>query len=179
MQNTTKCFNCGGNGHFSRECPSKNVGTGSRPNNQGFRPQTRAPPAGPRINRDQPPRQQQPHRPRLPSQARAYALSYRQPKTEQGNHESGNLAGMGELLDTPIVVLFDTGASHSFISELCVDTLSLPAYKSEHKMMVTSPVEWVVEISRTCSNVEISMGELRLVAHNLRVMAMKDVDVIL
>ncbi|XP_047978941.1 uncharacterized protein LOC125220849 [Salvia hispanica] len=35
--NPTRCFNCGGNGHFSRECPSRNVGTGSRQNNQGFR----------------------------------------------------------------------------------------------------------------------------------------------
>ncbi|XP_042051587.1 uncharacterized protein LOC121796881 [Salvia splendens] len=133
----------------------------------------------PRMNRDQPPRQQQPHRPRLPSQDRAYALSSKQPKTEQGSHENGNLAGMGQLLDTPIVVLFDTGASHSFISELCVDTLSMPANISEHKMMVTSPVGGVIEISRTCSNVEIFMGELKLVAHNLKVMAMGNIDIIL
>ncbi|XP_042012065.1 uncharacterized protein LOC121760472 [Salvia splendens] len=152
---------------------------GLRQNNQGFRPQSRAPPAQPRVNHDQPQRQQQPRRPRLPSQARTYALSSKQPKTEQGSHENGYLTGMGEVLDTPIVVLFDTGASHSFISELCVDTLSLPVTKSEHEMMVTSPVGGVIEISRICSDIEIVMGELRLVAHNLQVMAVKDVDVIL
>ncbi|XP_047961805.1 uncharacterized protein LOC125206607 [Salvia hispanica] len=131
----------------------------------------------PRVNRDQPPRQQQTYRRRLPSQAGAYALSKKQPKIEQGSHENGNLAGMGKLLDTPIVVLFDMGASHYFISELCVDTLNLPTSKSEHKMMVTSPMVGVIEISRTCSKVEIFM--LKLVAHNLQVMAMGDIDIIL
>ncbi|XP_047943248.1 uncharacterized protein LOC125190095 [Salvia hispanica] len=111
--------------------------------------------------------------------ARAYAISQKQPKIEQGKPESGNLAGIGEILDTPIVVLFDTGASHSFISELCVHTLSLPTRKSEHRMMVSSPVGGMIEISRFCLNVEIVLGELKLVAHDLRVMAMRDVDVIL
>ncbi|XP_047961456.1 uncharacterized protein LOC125206214 [Salvia hispanica] len=175
VPNPTKCFNCGGNGQFSRECPSKNVGTGSRQNNQGFRQQPRAPPTGSGVNRDQP----QPFRPRLPAQTRAYALSQKQPRIEQGSHENGNLAGIGEILDTPIVVLFDTDASHSFISELCVHTLSLPVRQSEHRMMVSSPVEGIVEISRTCSNVEFVLGELKLVTHDLQVMAMGDIDIIL
>ncbi|XP_047965744.1 uncharacterized protein LOC125210217 [Salvia hispanica] len=106
-------------------------------------------------------------------------MSQKQPRIEQGNHESGNLAGIGEILNTPIVVFFDTGASHSFISELCVHTLSLPIRKSEHRMMVSSPVGGIVEISRFCLNVEIVLGELKLVAYELRVMAMRDVDVIL
>ena len=46
-------------------------------------------------------------------------------------------------------------------------------------MMVSLPVSGTIEISRTCSNVEIVMGELKLVAHDLQVMAMGDVDVIL
>ena len=37
----------------------------------------------------------------------------------------------------------------------------------------------MIEISRTCSNVEIVMGELKIVAHNLRVMKMEDIDIIL
>ncbi|XP_047943103.1 uncharacterized protein LOC125189929 [Salvia hispanica] len=177
--NPTRCFDCRGNGHFSRECPSRNVGIGLRQNQQGIRQQPRAPPTGSGTNRDQPLRLQQPVRPRLPAPARAYAIEQKQPKVEQGKPESGNLAGIGEILDTPIVVLFDTGASHSFISELCVHTLSLPTRKSEHRMMVSSPVGGLVEISRFCLNVEIVLGELKLVAHDLRVMAMRDVDVIL
>ncbi|XP_047942618.1 uncharacterized protein LOC125189380 [Salvia hispanica] len=132
VPNPIRCFNCGGNGHFSRECPSRNMGIGSRQNNQGFRQQPRAPPTGSGVNWDQPQRQQQPFCPRLPAQARAYAVSQKQFRIEQGNHESGNLAVGG-----------------------------------------------IVEIARTCSNVEIVLGELKLVAHDLQVMAMGDIDVIL
>ena len=33
-EKSNKCYTCGGNGHFSGECPSKNVGMGARQNNQ-------------------------------------------------------------------------------------------------------------------------------------------------
>ena len=46
-------------------------------------------------------------------------------------------------------------------------------------MMVSSPVGGIVEISQTYLNVEIVLGELMLVAHDLQVMAMGDIDVIL
>ncbi|XP_047953706.1 uncharacterized protein LOC125199892, partial [Salvia hispanica] len=178
-QNVVKCYTCGGNGHYSRECANNKVGSGSRQNDQGSRQQSRAPQSEPRGNRDPSSRQQQPHRPRLPPQARAFALEQKKPKKEQDDREKGNLTGMGEILDTPVVVLFDTGASHSFISELCVHTLGLPSSESEHRMMVSSPVGGMIEISRTCSNIEIVMGELKLVTHDLQVMAMRDTDVIL
>ncbi|XP_047979077.1 uncharacterized protein LOC125220996 [Salvia hispanica] len=177
--NVVKCYTCGGNGHFSRECANNKVGSGSRQNDQGSRQQSRAPQNESRGNRDPSSRQQQPHRPRLPPQARAFALEQKKPKKEQDDREKGNLTGMGEILDTPVVVLFDTGASHSFISELCVHTLGLPTSESKHRMMVSSPVGGMIEISRTCSNIEIVMGELKLVAHDLQVMAMRDTDVIL
>lgn len=42
---------------------------------------------------------------------------------EQGSHAQENLAGIDTLLNMPIVVLFDMGASHSYISTSCMDTL--------------------------------------------------------
>ncbi|XP_047966032.1 uncharacterized protein LOC125210532 [Salvia hispanica] len=178
-QNVIKCYTCGGNGHFSRECPNNKVGSGSRRNDQGSRQSARAPPNESGGNRDSSSRQQQPHRPRLPPQARAFALEQKKPKKEQDDRGKGNLTGMSEILNTPVVVLFDTGASHSFISELCVRTLSLPTSKSERRMMVSSPVGGMIEISRTCSNIEIVMGEIKIVAHDLRVIKMEDIDIIL
>ena len=86
---------------------------------------------------------------------------------------------MGTLLNIPIAILFDTGASHSFISAPCVDTLELPTDEVKHKMRVSSPVGGLIDITRTCSNVEFNMGNLRLVAHNLHVMLMWSVDIIL
>ena len=44
---------------------------------------------------------------------------------------------------------------------------------------MSSPVGGTVEISRTCLNVEIVLGELKLVAHDQQVMAMIDIYVIL
>lgn len=46
-------------------------------------------------------------------------------------------------------------------------------------MLVSSSVGGTIEISRTCPNVEILLGDLKLVAHDLQVMAMRDIDVIL
>ncbi|XP_042051507.1 uncharacterized protein LOC121796792 [Salvia splendens] len=86
---------------------------------------------------------------------------------------------METLLNVPIVILFDTGASHSFISTPCVDTLNLPTDVIEHKMRVSSPVGGLIDISRMCSNIKFSMGNLNLVAHNLHVMLMWSVDIIL
>ena len=86
---------------------------------------------------------------------------------------------MGKLFNTPVMLLFDTGASHSFISANCVTTLKLATKESEHRMEVVSPVGGCIEISRTCSNLEITLGELKIVANNLSVMIMWDVDIIL
>ena len=101
-------------------------------------------------------------------------MRQKQPEVNQGN-----LAGMGKLFNTPVMLLFDTGASHSFISANCVTTLKLATKESEHRMEVVSPVGGRIEISRTCSNLEITLGELKIVANNLSVMIMWDVDIIL
>ncbi|XP_042028646.1 uncharacterized protein LOC121775668 [Salvia splendens] len=86
---------------------------------------------------------------------------------------------MGTLLNVPIAILFDIGASHSFISASCVDTLNLPMDVMEHRMRVSSPVGGLIDIARTCSNIKFSMGNLNLVAHNLHVMLTWSVDIIL
>ncbi|XP_042067101.1 uncharacterized protein LOC121810382 [Salvia splendens] len=92
-EKSNKCYTCGGNGHFSRECPSKIMGMGAGQNNQGFRPQVRALQAEPRGYLPAPQQQQQQRRQGLPTQARAYALKGKQPTNQQGNQEQGNLAG--------------------------------------------------------------------------------------
>ncbi|XP_042009140.1 uncharacterized protein LOC121757703 [Salvia splendens] len=149
------CFNCGGAGHFAKNCPSKNPGTGAKLHPSAQRPQLRAMNVQPGTNSQQTPRNQQ-QRPKLPTQAQAYAMRQKQPEVNQGN-----LAGMGKLFNTPVMLLFDTGASHSFISAHCVTTLKLETKESEHRMEVVSPVGGRIEISRTCSSLEITLGELK------------------
>ncbi|XP_042005751.1 uncharacterized protein LOC121754460 [Salvia splendens] len=100
-----RCYACGGNGHTSRECPNNNKG--GVKNGQGQRP----------------PQQPQPIRQVAPQQARAYALRGNQGQEPQAIKGKENLAGMGKLQQLPIIVLFDTDASHSFISMSCVNAL--------------------------------------------------------
>ncbi|XP_042059520.1 uncharacterized protein LOC121804036 [Salvia splendens] len=119
------------------------------------------------------PRNQQ-QRTRLPTQAQAYATRQKQRKVDQGN-----LAGMGKLFNTPVMLLFNTGASHSIISAHCMTTLKLAMKESQHRIEVVSPVGGRIEISRTCSNLEITLGDFKVVANNLSVMIMWDVDIIL
>ncbi|KAG6396659.1 hypothetical protein SASPL_142814 [Salvia splendens] len=73
------CFNCGRAGHFAKNCPSKNSGTGVRPNPSAQRPQLRAMNVQAGSNSQQIPRNQQ-ERPKLPTQARAYAMRQKQPE---------------------------------------------------------------------------------------------------
>ncbi|XP_057791063.1 uncharacterized protein LOC131008187 [Salvia miltiorrhiza] len=103
-------------------------GSGGRPNQ--FQPQLKAMEG--HLPLPPPQRQQQAYRPHqsgrrpLAPQAnqqhhqRVFAINQKAKDENQGN-----LAGMGELEGVTIVILFDTGASHSFISIPCVDTLEL------------------------------------------------------
>ncbi|XP_047961408.1 uncharacterized protein LOC125206161 [Salvia hispanica] len=158
------CFTCGKGGHFSKNCPTKPPLRGAGPN----------PPAHHQGNQHIPPRYPQQQRQGLPPQVRAYALRQQQPVRNQGN-----LAGMGILLDVPVILLFDTGASHSFISASCVDILKLPTEQTENRLSVTSPVGGTIGITQTCSNIEALLGEHKILANNLKVMKMYDVDIIL
>ncbi|XP_042059685.1 uncharacterized protein LOC121804234 [Salvia splendens] len=163
------CFTCGRNGHIARNCQN-GLQRRSAPTNQPAQRQHLRALHADTQNHQTP----HPQRPSLSTQARAYALG-----RNQQNNNHGNLAGMGTLLNVPIVLLFDTGASHSFISTSCVSTLELTPEPAEPRVTVSSPVGGVIEITQKCSNLEITLGERKVIANNLGVMKMEDVDIIL
>ena len=57
--------------------------------------------------------------------------------------------------DHPIRVLFDTGASHSFISKELVDTISLDVLCLMTSLRIANPVGGSATISLLCKDVEI------------------------
>ncbi|KAL1557008.1 hypothetical protein AAHA92_12551 [Salvia divinorum] len=61
----------------------------------------------------------------------------------------------------------------------CVNALKLPVDELEHKMNVTSPIGGLIDVTQSCSKIGFLMGELSVVAYNLHVMSMKNVDIIL
>ncbi|XP_042019165.1 uncharacterized protein LOC121767014 [Salvia splendens] len=102
-----------------------------------------------------PPQQPQPIRQVAPQPARAYALKGNPMQEQQANKGKDNLA----------------------VS--CVNALELPTVKLEPILNVSSPVGGLIDIARTCSNVEFVLGELGVVARLLQVMPLENVDIIL
>ena len=75
-------------------------------------------------------------------------------------------------------ILFDSGASHSFVDASCVRELSLEVETLEKAMHVSSPLGTRVSVDLICRGCEIEISGI-LLTLNLRVMDMTEFHVIL
>ena len=75
-------------------------------------------------------------------------------------------------------VLFDSGASHSFIAASCVNVLGLKVESLEKPLHVSSPLGIRVRIDQICRNCELEISRILLMV-DLRVMGISDFAVIL
>ena len=75
-------------------------------------------------------------------------------------------------------VLFDSGASHSFIVALCVKELGLKVETLENPLRVSSPLGTMVRIDQICRDCELEILRILLTV-DLRVMDMSEFDVII
>ena len=75
-------------------------------------------------------------------------------------------------------ILFDYGASYSFITASCVEELGLKVETSEKLLYVSSPLRTRVSVQRICRNCELEISGI-LLTMDLRVMDMTEFDVIL
>ena len=75
-------------------------------------------------------------------------------------------------------VLFDYGASHSFITSSCVKYLGLEVETLEEPLHVSSPLGTRVNINQICQDYELEISGILLIV-DLRVMDMSEFDVIL
>ena len=75
-------------------------------------------------------------------------------------------------------VLFDSGASHSFIVASCVRVLGLEVETLDEPLHVSSPLETKERIDRICRGCELEFSGILLTV-DLRVMDMSEFEVIL
>ena len=75
-------------------------------------------------------------------------------------------------------ILFDSGASHSFIVASCVKELGLEVETLENPLHVNSPLRTRVSVDMICRDCELEISEI-LLNVDLRVMDMSEFDVIL
>ena len=75
-------------------------------------------------------------------------------------------------------VLFDPGASHSFVVASCVKEFGLKVKTLEELLHVNSPLGTGVRIDQICQDCELEISGI-LLTMDLRVMDMSEFDVIL
>jgi hypothetical protein len=141
------CFKCGMNGHIARQCPNKSPAPGS--GNQS-RPQGQQNYTYDKVNHV---------------------------TTEEAQQAQDIVLGMFLASSHPTIVLFDLGASHSFISSTFVAKHHLPISIMKHTMLVSSP-GGERRTNHICPAVSITIRRVDFLA-NLIILDSKGIDIIL
>ncbi|XP_027903661.1 uncharacterized protein LOC114163555 [Vigna unguiculata] len=116
MKGYRRCNNCGKKGHFGKDYPTL----------------SRAATCPPVQTRHQHQRKDRGNRPQ--ATGRVYAM------TGAGAAGSGNLVmGRCMIAGESLYVLYDSGATHSFVSIDCVERLGLPVRELQSKLTVSTP----------------------------------------
>ncbi|XP_017436974.1 uncharacterized protein LOC108343294 [Vigna angularis] len=170
---SVRCFKCGGP-HYRSSCPQLGGGkycTRCRRNghmehecNMGGRAVMRPPNAG---------RMQQDRGGRAQAVDRVYAI------TGAEVVSSGTLVTSTCLLfGKPCCVLYDSGATHSFISKACVEKLGIAEREMQFDLVVSTPAAGEVRTSTMCVRCPIEV-EGRNYKVNLICLPLKDLEIIL
>jgi hypothetical protein len=153
-----KCYACGERGHYTNQCPNPHT----RP------PQTVAstPPPTHVVN----------YVPVAAKQNYAHG-TVNHIVVEEAQEALGIVIGMFSINDTSAVALFDSGASHSFISVIYVGKHNLPLALLKCQMIVNSPGGDML-VRQLCPEVNLKIRGVHFVT-NLIVLESKCIDVIL
>jgi hypothetical protein len=143
--NDNRCFTCGSTGHYTKNCPKNQHGQGENSNqNQGKTQKV---------------------------QVRQGRLNF----TTMADIPEGApvMTGIFSILNYPAVILFDSGASHSFISAKC----QLPFHHTNGGITISTPGGRVAtyQINR---HVPIKFGSL-VIKTTLLILGLDSVDIIL
>ncbi|PKA59784.1 hypothetical protein AXF42_Ash011908 [Apostasia shenzhenica] len=106
------------------------------------------------------------------AQPHIYAL------TQHEAQESPDIiTGIISLCNSPVIALFDSGASHSFISENVVQKLALLVYPLDDVLKVALPMGTMINVT-SCVNIEITIKD-RIFPSKLIIVPITEFDVIL
>jgi hypothetical protein len=157
MQSERKCYACGEKGHFANRCP-----------NPRTRPQTVAPTPAPTRGANSV----------LVATKQHYARGrVNHVAMEEAQESPDVVIGMFFINDTSVVVLFDSRASHSFISVTYVGKHNLPLAMLKCQMIV-SCLGGDMPTRQLCPKVNLEIRGLDYIT-NLIVLESKGIDVIL
>ncbi|WVZ22654.1 hypothetical protein V8G54_001198 [Vigna mungo] len=169
---TPKCFQCGGN-HLRRDYPKltdvkKEVRVCFTCNKQGH------------ISRDCPQRKASGAEPQKTvnvgkpqASGRVFAMS-----GAEAEKSSNLILDVCSLFGKNVLVLFDSGATHSFISLLCVEKLGLSLSDLGCELVVSTPTSGQVSTSSVCVGCPIEVAG-RKTKVNLVCLPLEGLDVIL
>ncbi|CAA0806276.1 Unknown protein, partial [Striga hermonthica] len=157
------CFFCRQPGHISPNCPER----------LQQQPQQRQPlqQLKQQQPRQQPPRPQQ--QPRGKQQAHVFAVDQR-----EADQHPGTMSGMIILNDVPVYALFDTGATHSFISRRCLEAIGVRSTTAVDPLEVSLASGRKIVTDARSTDHSLSIGG-RILITDAYVIEMRDFELIL
>ena len=88
------------------------------------------------------------------------------------------IQGMCEVNGKTLTILYDLGASYSFISHICVTALQLSISELPYDLLVFTPTNKPIKTSQVCMNVSLRIEGRTFVA-NLICLPLFGLDIIL
>ncbi|XP_020204469.1 uncharacterized protein LOC109789844 [Cajanus cajan] len=161
-----RCGKCGRVGHNQSECRDKEItyfncnGKGHISTQCPEPPRTRVIGSGSQIEHPN-------------TVGRVFALSGAEAALSENL-----IRGTCFIAKTPFVVLFDSGATHSFISVSCVPKLNLPVPLLDFDLVVETPINGLVTTSLVCLKCPLTVSDKQFLV-DLICLPLSQLDVIL